>query len=159
MKAGEIGKLWSARLFASHKGISCLGTQFLRTRNRKRVHFKSHKGCPASNFQITCPIMDVNAEQSLVLLELHSLELEVRLFRWLVCLLSTFKMVVLFCIKKPKSSYTCIDGWPPILFLYFKVIGRPPVSGMLTPVGSRTAEWLLSMLICIVLGLWCDQSY
>ncbi len=30
-----------------------------------------------------------------------------------------------------------IDGWPPILRLYFKVIGGPPVTG--TPVGSRTA--------------------
>ena len=29
-----------------------------------------------------------------------------------------------------------IDGGPPILCLYFKVIGRPPVTG--TPVGSRT---------------------
>ncbi len=30
-----------------------------------------------------------------------------------------------------------MDGWPPIFRIYFKVIGRIPVTG--TPVGSRTA--------------------
>ncbi len=38
-----------------------------------------------------------------------------------------------------RSAYLVIglvtDGWPPILSLYFKVIGGPPVAG--TPIGSR----------------------
>ncbi len=38
-----------------------------------------------------------------------------------------------------------IDGWPPILRLYFKVVGRSPVTG--TSVGSKTEVASLDSLV------------